>query len=55
MAAFVMVLRFYGGERARARPIVPRCVPEHVSHRGKYLKIVYTNDIQLSTNPSRPG
>ena len=54
MAAFVMVLWFDGGEGARARPIVPRRVPEHVSHGIEYLRIVYTNNIQLSTNPSRP-
>lgn len=53
MAAFLAVLLFDGGDGARARPIVPRRVPEHVSHGGEYLRIVYTNDVQLSTNPSR--
>ena len=42
MAVFLVVLRFDGGMGARARPIVPRRIPEHVSHRGEYLQIVYT-------------
>ena len=49
MAAFLMVLRFDGGEEARARPVVSRHVPEPVSHGVEVIQIIY----ELSTNPSR--
>ena len=42
MVVFLVVLRFDGGMGARARPIVPQRIPEHVSHGGEYLQIVYT-------------